>query len=165
MTTGPGRFSVAPVGTPADPDGPWYDLGTMLEPSSPWLDQADTDEAPPGIMSSFDAAATVTLGYDASRIDPDLYALIIGDQPPAATHRLEWVQAVPGDPVPPRKRRGLTGKAYRAARRAYAREHRAWVRAGRPDNHVRYIAPRVRITDVTDAPGSPDTYSVACTLT
>jgi len=39
---------------------------------------------------------------------------------------------LPGVGTVPRKRDGITGRRYRAARRRYARQVRAWKRAGRP---------------------------------
>lgn len=48
-------------------------------------------------------------------------------------------------PVAPRKRRGLTGKRYRIARRHYGREMRAYRRGEGERVDVHYYVPRARV--------------------
>lgn len=52
-------------------------------------------------------------------------------------------------PVPvPRKRRRLTGKAYRIARRRYHRDMKRWRRGQLPGIRVRRVLYNVAVTDV-----------------
>ena len=55
---------------------------------------------------------------------------------------------------PPRKRRGLTGKRYRIARRTYGRAMRRWRRAGSPMAERTVFVPRARVSAQQIAEGS-----------
>jgi hypothetical protein len=68
----------------------------------------------------------------------------------------------PGYVQPPVKRRGLTGKRYRIARRAWRRRRRAWVRDGSPMNLHRMMFPAA-VTAMDPVPGRPGEFSVQVT--
>lgn len=59
----------------------------------------------------------------------------------------------------PRKRKGLTGKRYRIARRRWARAMRDW-RRGRISGRIVERALYVPDFDVVEVPGQPGTYSI-----
>lgn len=56
--------------------------------------------------------------------------------------------SVPTIGLPPRKSRGLTGRRYRTARRAYARKRRAWIRQGSPTYPTQIHMPSVILTGI-----------------
>lgn len=89
-----------------------------------------------------------TLGLTVDAVNPEVLALLLG--PPRPSHRVEvdYVREVPTLGPAPMKRRGLTGKRYRAARRAHRRERQSWVRAGRPMMKVltRVVVPHVVVS-------------------
>ncbi len=91
-------------------------------------------------------------------VDPATYALLVGGPPmdePTHSMHVRWVDS----PIPaaPTKRRGLTGKAYRAARRRHARRVRGWVRSGSPMLERALHVPRVKVQSDT-----PNTLAVTC---
>lgn len=96
-------------------------------------------------MTEFAATMTFTI----ADMNPDAMALLFGAPPVRPTHSVDltYVEHVPTLRPAPRKRRGLTGKRYRIARRAHARARRAWVRAGSPTvaMHRRIVIPRAHV--------------------
>lgn len=160
-----GRAYVAPAGT-----DDWQEVGVCTGPlrtlpaDSPWLDQGDE---PPltrrpltidfGPLS--DADADVLTGAFGARAHARPIPL-----PPSPEFRVEAVRLVSPVAAAPVKRKGLTGKAYRAARRRHGRQVKAWRRAGSPMRQVRTVIPRAVVTDVRPIPGAPGTVSVGCRI-
>lgn len=62
--------------------------------------------------------------------------------------------------VIPIKRRGLTGKRYRIARRKYHREMKAWERGQLPGTKFIRVFYHVRPFTVEPIPGDPEHFSV-----
>ena len=108
----------------------------------------DSDAPPP----TLGRLSTETVTFETGPISDSVRSLLTGDmrlsEVAKATHSVEisyesepYAVAAPG----PRKRRGLTGKRYRQARRAYARLRRDWIRRGSPMSHNRVVIPRARV--------------------
>lgn len=82
------------------------------------------------------AGPSATMEFEVSA---DVLALMTGiapsEPPPRLRHEVR-IDSVEAPMAPPRKRRGLTGKRYRIARRQYARTMRAWERGLIPGRYV-----------------------------
>lgn len=148
MTTG--RVSIAPAGEPEDGDG-WQAVGTLTSDDwhaptlcrePPWW-QNDLDAvASPGVIR-FDATANVDLDALRAMFGSGSVAHPAGHRP---THRVEVDYIAPGSAgPPPRKRKGLTGKAYRAARRAHQRRRKAARRGLLPPRMMRIVMPHAHV--------------------
>jgi len=64
------------------------------------------------------------------------------------TYGFTATSVMPSIGWPPRKGRGLTGRRYRIARRAYARQRRAWIRQGSPTYATAIHMPSVILSGV-----------------
>ena len=105
------------------------------------------------MKTSFEA---VTTSFTVDDVSDDALALLYGDEPPLRRVEATYLSE-PAYVQPPTKRPWLTGKRYRAARRAWRRRRRAWTRAGSPMDLRRIIIPAAVVTEV---PGAPGTYSI-----
>lgn len=123
----------------------------MRSEDSFWLVPEEGDPDAPGVFP-LESEGWRSVGFTLDAASPETLALAFGADPGAASPRAAMtVRSVHmAAPAAPRKRRGLTGKRYRIARRGYAREMRAWRRGegGTPVETVRYL-PNVRPVDAT----------------
>lgn len=146
-------------------DGTWEQVGTLAE-NDLWDTHevlAHDQEEPVRTIETLSTEPLVVHGSipdwsgDLARVlfgDPSL-----GDLQNAA---VTVSQTVPDLPAAPRKRRRLTGKAYRQARRAHRRARQVWERAGRPHHEVVSYFPNVRVRGVEPVAGTNDCYSIGC---
>ena len=113
-------------------ESPWVppDMAFIGAPAlpwdSPWFDAPDDD---PWERNAYTFRAAERLAMQVAR---PRYDLSITVSPPTIGY-------------PPKKGRGLTGRRYRAARRAYARKRRAWVRQGSPTDQLALRVPFTKI--------------------
>lgn len=123
-----------PAQPPTDPavlgDG-WTDVGFTEEPSETDKAQAalrierGVEPPPTYYLSPTALSAPVTLKADTIRTLLGMDPGALDEEPTPMVVRISGERA----PMePPRKRRGLTGKRYRIARRRYARTMKAWQR-------------------------------------
>lgn len=87
-----------------------------------------------------------------SEVSEEFMRTVFGDAGPAPVSLTYRYLDTPL-PAPPVKRRRLTGKTYRAARRAHGRRVRAWKRAGSPMVERMVHVARATLRDVTPVPG------------
>lgn len=97
----------------------------------------------------------VSLTFEASQVNEAALLALFGlppEEPLAPTHALTIRQTVPAPPyvAVPVKRRGLTGKAYRTAKRRASRARRRWERLGRPMAEVATHVPHARMVAQDD---------------
>jgi hypothetical protein len=143
------RVLVAPVGTePGEPG--WTEVGH--------LDPADLEFAGDAV-ESFDMIRAWhggALSFGLSVGPFDVFAPDVKVNGPSSRW-VDYSYETPALPPEPVKRRRLTGKAYRIARRRYGRQVQAWERAGRP-----MVAHRLGFfAEVADAVSSPDGRSLS----
>jgi len=98
-------------------------------------------------------------------ISNETMRLILGFDPadptPSPVYAVVTSREVP--PVdPPRKRKGLTGKRYRIARRGYARTMKAWERGLIPGRTISTVG-NFRVHSVEPIPGDPGAVSIGMT--
>lgn len=107
-----------------------------------------------GLVTTVFESTKITFG----RVDPAVLTLLTGGElPEPSGMTLEvWTEVSPF--TPPRKARRLTGKRYRAARRAWRRDERRYRRGLVPGRTRRTVLHNVRPTEVE--PVGQRTFSV-----
>lgn len=137
----PGAPRIGPLGSE------WIDVGYTVDNLTP---------APSPLAWPLRQRVTASLDVEVSRetmmlamgVDPSRD----GDSRPVFAVRVKT--HAQRRPVAPRKRRGLTGKRYRIARRGYARQMKAYRRGLLPPVPMVYHVPRAALTGVNVPPGA-----------
>lgn len=111
-------------------------------------------------MHDFSDLSKMTYELSAT-MESGVLELLWGDPLPVEepTFSMEY-HSVVSPVVTPVKRRGLTGKAYRIARRHYHRQTRAYARGLIPGVKIVHVLPNVRIIDTQRIPGDPNGVSI-----
>lgn len=119
-------MSIAPVGTQPDDAAAWLEVGN-IGPGGLTFDPGDPVE-------SFDMRGRPDreLSFSLPAGPFDVFAPDVVVNQPERPRRVAYSYDTPALPPKPVKRRRLTGKAYRIARRQFRRQVQAWERAGRP---------------------------------
>lgn len=149
-------YPVDEDGNPTEATGPGEPLG------SGWTEVGFTSEDDePLIAPAFPHQRLAVLqGLD---VDAETMRALFGPAPPRPPEFLMQITTIEPPVDPPYKRRGLTGKAYRSARRRYGRTMRAWYRGKIPGREVVRHFPHVRSTGVAAIPGDPGAVSYGFT--
>jgi len=106
-----------------------------------------------------DFSSNITFEYNED-FTPELWEMFHGGPAPKSPAFAMQIKSYACPVAVPRKRRGLTGKAYRSARRKYHREMRQWRRGHIPSTEILQVFYDVRPIELTPVPGRPDEVSI-----
>lgn len=159
--TGAFRVGAGKVYLPGADGEEWVPLGETVEGLAVFDPTVDDEDEVVGTL--IDLGSTSVIQIEPGAFGDTLLATVGANVPVEPARMGLMVDSWECPVVAPVKRRGLTGKAYRIARRRYGRDMRAYRRGLIPPVRVRRMMPSVQPTEIRQV--GQDAVSVGFKIT